>query len=69
MKDKEYIVYDGEAFTFEWYYDQKGKSQPYDFLESLTFQEQAHLPHKKERAVNHMKGFMARTVKREYYDE
>ena len=43
MKDKEYIVYDGEAFTIEWYYDQKGKSQPYDFLESLTFQEQAHL--------------------------
>jgi hypothetical protein len=35
MIDKEYIVYNGEAFTIEWYYDQKGKSQPRDFYEKL----------------------------------
>lgn len=35
MKDREYIVYNGEAFTIEWYYDQKGKSQPRDFYEKL----------------------------------
>ncbi len=35
MKDREYIVYEGEAFTVEWYYDAKGNSQPHEFYEGL----------------------------------
>ena len=35
MKDREYIVYEGGAFTVEWYYDAKGKSQPLNFYEEL----------------------------------
>lgn len=35
MRDREYIVYEGEAFTIEWYYDAKGKSQPLKFYEDL----------------------------------
>lgn len=129
MIGKEYIVYEGEAFTIEWYHDAKGKSQPYDFLESLNDDEQAQLfklvklmgdmgqihnkikfrnegdkiyafkpkpnrflcffvegrkiiitngfvkkkdklpPGEKERALNHMKDYKARTKKGEYYDE
>jgi hypothetical protein len=35
IKDREYIVYSGEAFTVEWYHDREGKSQPRDFYEEL----------------------------------
>lgn len=34
MNDEEYIVYEGEAFTIEWYFDAKGKSQPLKFYEA-----------------------------------
>lgn len=36
MKDREYIVYEGGAFTVEWYYDARGKSQPLNFYEELN---------------------------------
>ncbi len=35
MKDTEFIVYEGEAFTVEWYYDAKGNSQPHEFYDEL----------------------------------
>jgi phage-related protein len=28
----ERVIYQGQHFTVEWYYDQKGKSQPYDYF-------------------------------------
>ena len=35
MDDKSCVIYSGEKFTLEWYYDKNGKSAAYDyFLES-----------------------------------
>ena len=31
----EIILYEGEAFTVEWYYSPKGKSQPFEFYQEL----------------------------------
>lgn len=31
----EIILYEGEAFTIEWYYSPKGKSQPLEFYQEL----------------------------------
>jgi phage-related protein len=42
-KHKEYIAFEGEKFTIEWYFDSKGKSIALDFLESLKEEEQAKL--------------------------
>lgn len=33
---KEYIAYRGRKFTIEWYYDEKGKSQPLGYAEKLS---------------------------------
>jgi len=35
MKDREYIVYEGRAFTVEWYYDAGGKSPPLNYYMEL----------------------------------
>lgn len=32
---KEYIAYEGEEFTIEWYYDAKGKSQAFEYFNQL----------------------------------
>ncbi len=32
MSNKDYIAYEGNAFTIEWYYDESGKSQALDYL-------------------------------------
>jgi len=42
-KQKEYIAFEGEKFTIEWYFDQKGKSIALDYLESLEDEDQAKL--------------------------
>lgn len=39
----EYIAFEGEKFTIEWYFDSKGKSISLDYLESLEEEEQAKL--------------------------
>ena len=32
MDDKSCVIYSGEKFTLEWYYDKEGKSVGYDFF-------------------------------------
>ena len=36
---KEYVAFEGEKFTIEWYFDDKGKSISLDYLESLNEKE------------------------------
>lgn len=43
MKDKEYTVYEGSAFTVEWYYDFAGKSQAFDYYQELDRQQRIEL--------------------------
>lgn len=43
MSEKEYIAYEGEAYTIEWFFNESGESQPHDYAEALTVQEQAKL--------------------------
>ena len=33
---KEFIAYEGEALTVEWFFDKKGKSEALDFFETLS---------------------------------
>ena len=33
---KEFIAYEGEALTVEWFFDEKGKSDALDFFEALS---------------------------------
>ncbi len=42
---KEYKAYEGKKFTIEWYYSEKGVSQPLDFFEGLPAIEQQKLFH------------------------
>lgn len=42
---KEYIAYKGEKFTIEWYYSEKGESQPLEFFDDLNAVEQQKLFH------------------------
>ncbi|MBQ2313736.1 MAG: type II toxin-antitoxin system RelE/ParE family toxin [Treponema sp.] len=37
---KEYLAYKGEKFTIEWYFNQKGESQPLEFFNNLSTGEQ-----------------------------
>lgn len=43
MSEKEYIAYEGEAYTIEWFFDESGKSQSHDYAEALSIKEQAKL--------------------------
>src|SRR5688572_28809484 len=48
MKDEkkqrhEYVAFDGDRFTIEWYFDNKGKSISLEYLESLDEEEQVKL--------------------------
>ena len=36
MKIKEYIAYEGNKYTIEWYYDKSGYSQPLEYLMNLS---------------------------------
>ena len=40
---KEYVAFEGEKFTIEWYFDKRGKSISLGYLESLDEDEQAKL--------------------------
>ena len=40
---KEYVLYKGERFTVEWYYNEKNKSQPLEYFNSLSPQHQMKL--------------------------
>ena len=33
---KEYIAYDGDAFTIEWFFDKSGESEALEYYESLS---------------------------------
>ncbi len=33
--NKEFIVYEGEFFTIEWYYSKSGNSQAFEYFENL----------------------------------
>jgi phage-related protein len=33
---KEFIAYEGEALTVEWFFDEKGESEPLNFFETLS---------------------------------
>ena len=39
----EFVAFEGERFTIEWYFDAKGKSISLEYLESLEDEEQAKL--------------------------
>lgn len=43
MKDREYTVYEGEAFVIEWYYDAAGKSQAFEYYQELDRQQRVDL--------------------------
>jgi uncharacterized protein YfcZ (UPF0381/DUF406 family) len=36
MKDREYIAYEGEKYTIEWYYSEKGDSPALDYYNALN---------------------------------
>lgn len=38
--EKEYIVFEGSEFTIEWYYSEKGKSQPKEYFDELDREKQ-----------------------------
>jgi phage-related protein len=40
IKQKEYIAFEGEEFTIEWYFNNKDKSLALDYFESLNNEEQ-----------------------------
>lgn len=40
---KEYVAYEGEKFTIEWYYAPNGESQPLEFFNNLSDKEQQKL--------------------------
>jgi phage-related protein len=42
-QQREYIAFEGEKFTIEWYFNNKGKSISLEYLESLDDEEQAKL--------------------------
>jgi phage-related protein len=42
-QEREFIAFEGEKFTIEWYFDSKGKSISLKYLESLDDEEQVKL--------------------------
>lgn len=36
MKDREYIAYEGEKYTIEWYYTENGDSPAFDYYNALN---------------------------------
>ena len=41
MREKEVIVYEGKAFTVEWYYDTGGKSESFEHYQALDTRQRA----------------------------
>lgn len=39
----EYVIYKGKKFTIEWYYDDRGKSEVFDYFNKLTLDRQLKL--------------------------
>lgn len=37
--NREYVVYEGDAFLIEWYYDKRGKSQALEYYNALSQRE------------------------------
>jgi hypothetical protein len=37
---REYLVYQGQAFAIEWYFDERGRSQALEYFEALTEERQ-----------------------------
>lgn len=35
MEQRELVLYSGEKFTVEWYFTEEGRSQPFDYFNSL----------------------------------
>jgi hypothetical protein len=61
--DREYIAYEGEKFTIEWYFDSNGKSIALDYYKSLTAPERIKILQLLKRMGD------AGEIKGEYYDE
>jgi phage-related protein len=40
MDKKDYIAYEGAVYTIEWYFDESGKSQAFDYLLELSLEMQ-----------------------------
>ena len=40
MTEKECIIYKGQFFQIEWYYTEKGESQPYDYYKACDITQQ-----------------------------
>jgi len=43
--DKKFIAHDGQEFTIEWYFDDRGKSEALEYFKSLPPQNQKKLVH------------------------
>jgi len=37
---KQFIAYQGEQFTLEWYFDARGKSKSFEYFQELSFEQQ-----------------------------
>ncbi|MDN5215570.1 type II toxin-antitoxin system RelE/ParE family toxin [Fulvivirgaceae bacterium BMA12] len=35
LPEPEYIIYEGKSYQIEWYYSEKGKSQPFEYYKKL----------------------------------
>ncbi|KKP29402.1 MAG: hypothetical protein UR12_C0008G0029 [candidate division TM6 bacterium GW2011_GWF2_30_66] len=43
--NKEFIAYDGDQFTIEWYFNNKGKSIPLEYFEKLSKEDKKKIIH------------------------
>ncbi|MDJ0626533.1 MAG: type II toxin-antitoxin system RelE/ParE family toxin [Candidatus Caenarcaniphilales bacterium] len=43
MVDKEYVAYEGSLYTIEWFFDDKGESQPLQYADSMDARDKAKL--------------------------
>lgn len=55
INDAEYIIYKGEYFTVEWYYSEKGTSQPKEYFEELDDGSKSKLLYLIQRISDHGK--------------
>ena len=55
INDCEYIIYNGEHFTVEWYYSEKGTSQPKEYFDKLDDGSKAKLLYLIQRISDHGK--------------
>ena len=43
MNKKECVIYKGNCFQIEWYYDAKGNSQPYEYYQSCDLSQKTQI--------------------------